>query len=682
MMSKILSFAYIAGVLFQLQLISAKSIYGNLTQDDVSYVYSGQFKIMLEPLSSIVRGYEYLIGNLTETINERDSVPEDFNSTLENIVANSTGYLNNLPALFENLENNLIEDKDNILEETTDDSMVANATLGEWLFYNHWCFTIFYAEATENLTNTDSANDELLAFVSQAISSNVPDSIETTSTEGDGSTYISTSSGSTDASKKTSSSSISGPTTSSGNAVTATSTYTVNFKRWLQRRDVTDADFGDWAETSLETVASPMVTLIEEYQELVEDIIKVLNKEGTLTDDDLQALSNVITYSENIINSVIPEAATYLGDAFIYENNITVNDQTMILANFDTLKTNSVSQLSKYLAYFTDDGSFSNAYTTLLADIATSSSISSSTSVSTTYSTTSSPSSTSTTSNILIITSSSESSQKVLSSPSLSVSLTLNGSSSMVQTIISSSKLSPWFVSNSSSTYTGLTTTSTGAAILSTGFATTSTESTLLSTASKFNSQKITTSSNGKETITSSNSAKKTNAKSTITKEEGHTSGNNIATTVLTITRCSDHKCSKVPITTGLLSYTSNVNNVLTVYTTFCPLTGSSANTEVPGSFETGSGSKLSGSSNTGPATDIEGLNSLNGINEQSQLFSEVTVSRTSSVKPAENTLQTSSQASSIGTNPSANITAYEGKAAIHQYETSLILFIMAAALL
>lgn len=52
-----------------------------------------------------------------------------------------------------------------------------------------------------------------------------------------------------------------------------------------------------------------------------------------------------------------------------------------------------------------------------------------------------------------------------------------------------------------------------------------------------------------------------------------------VVTTVLTITSCSDHACTKVPITTGLQSFTTSTNGVTTVYTTYCPLTDEPSNT-------------------------------------------------------------------------------------------------------
>lgn len=56
-------------------------------------------------------------------------------------------------------------------------------------------------------------------------------------------------------------------------------------------------------------------------------------------------------------------------------------------------------------------------------------------------------------------------------------------------------------------------------------------------------------------------------------------------TTVVTITSCDDNKCSIVPRTTGLTVVTITSNDMVTAYTTYCPLTGetsSSAETSVP----------------------------------------------------------------------------------------------------
>lgn len=51
-------------------------------------------------------------------------------------------------------------------------------------------------------------------------------------------------------------------------------------------------------------------------------------------------------------------------------------------------------------------------------------------------------------------------------------------------------------------------------------------------------------------------------------------------TTIVTITSCSDHKCSRVPVTTGYVVATTTINNMETVYTTFCPLTEDTTSTK------------------------------------------------------------------------------------------------------
>lgn len=61
-------------------------------------------------------------------------------------------------------------------------------------------------------------------------------------------------------------------------------------------------------------------------------------------------------------------------------------------------------------------------------------------------------------------------------------------------------------------------------------------------------------------------------------------------TTVVTITSCDDNKCSIVPRTTGLTVITVTSNDMVTAYTTYCPLTGeisSPAETVAPSSQST-----------------------------------------------------------------------------------------------
>lgn len=50
-----------------------------------------------------------------------------------------------------------------------------------------------------------------------------------------------------------------------------------------------------------------------------------------------------------------------------------------------------------------------------------------------------------------------------------------------------------------------------------------------------------------------------------------------IATTVVTITSCSDNICTKKPVTTAVTVCTATENGVKTVYTTYCPLSTSAA---------------------------------------------------------------------------------------------------------
>lgn len=48
-------------------------------------------------------------------------------------------------------------------------------------------------------------------------------------------------------------------------------------------------------------------------------------------------------------------------------------------------------------------------------------------------------------------------------------------------------------------------------------------------------------------------------------------------TTVITVTSCEENKCSEVPVTTGVTVITSTIDNVVTEYTTYCPLSTTKA---------------------------------------------------------------------------------------------------------
>lgn len=59
------------------------------------------------------------------------------------------------------------------------------------------------------------------------------------------------------------------------------------------------------------------------------------------------------------------------------------------------------------------------------------------------------------------------------------------------------------------------------------------------------------------------------------------------STTVVTITSCADNKCSKVPVTTGVTVVTTTVNDKVTEYTTYCPLTSETTEPVAPTSSAT-----------------------------------------------------------------------------------------------
>ncbi|KAI5964561.1 hypothetical protein KGF57_001053 [Candida theae] len=70
-----------------------------------------------------------------------------------------------------------------------------------------------------------------------------------------------------------------------------------------------------------------------------------------------------------------------------------------------------------------------------------------------------------------------------------------------------------------------------------------------------------------------------------------------IATTVVTITSCSENKCTEVPVTTGL----TTVTDVDTIYTTFCPLSTEAPASSAPVSEAPSSKSTVAAESSAAP---------------------------------------------------------------------------------
>lgn len=54
------------------------------------------------------------------------------------------------------------------------------------------------------------------------------------------------------------------------------------------------------------------------------------------------------------------------------------------------------------------------------------------------------------------------------------------------------------------------------------------------------------------------------------------------STTLVTITSCSEDKCTEIPVTTGLTVITTTVSGTETVYTTYCPITETSSQPAKP----------------------------------------------------------------------------------------------------
>lgn len=78
-----------------------------------------------------------------------------------------------------------------------------------------------------------------------------------------------------------------------------------------------------------------------------------------------------------------------------------------------------------------------------------------------------------------------------------------------------------------------------------------------------------------------------TEASVTASVTETPTTVTEISSTVITVTSCSDNKCSAVPVTTGLTVATITIDNVETYYTTYCPLSSEEKTTEKTETTET-----------------------------------------------------------------------------------------------
>ncbi|KAF7580920.1 Flocculin type 3 repeat family protein [Clavispora lusitaniae] len=116
----------------------------------------------------------------------------------------------------------------------------------------------------------------------------------------------------------------------------------------------------------------------------------------------------------------------------------------------------------------------------------------------------------------------------------------------------------------------------------------------------------------------------------------------NIHSTVVTVTSCSDHKCSATVVTTGVTTVTATVDGVETVYTTYCPLTGAETTetkaAETTGAETTETKAKASTASTTAPATSEKAKSAATVTNAQTTV---VTVTSCADNKCAETPVTT-----------------------------------------
>ncbi|VEU23616.1 DEKNAAC104777 [Brettanomyces naardenensis] len=150
----------------------------------------------------------------------------------------------------------------------------------------------------------------------------------------------------------------------------------------------------------------------------------------------------------------------------------------------------------------------------------------------------------------------------------------------------SSSETTPTGGSVSTTSSTAVSNSSTSGAVTttSTGESVSTASSTAVPTTS---SPAVSTTSSPVVSTTSSpvvsNTSNETSGTATTT-SEGESGG--VSTTVVTITSCSDHKCTKIPVTTGLTEYTETISGRTTIFTTYCPLTAKTEEVASSGSSE------------------------------------------------------------------------------------------------
>lgn len=436
--------------LISLLLISkqglCKSITGNLTYEDVIEVYSGQLKVcLLAPLVTIIEDYQDIIGNASTGLVECDMLPNGTAERMNKFTQNSTAILDDLPSLYQEFANNIVEDKDYFIPSSNDSSLTITQ-LGYWLYYNHWSFSIFYNHATQTLPKANYPADYLFEYDNICVD---PD-------------YLSSEIGSSTEKKssiETSTSTIANAATTTDSSVHYTSTYTVTTREFkglnlLLKREVTDDDFESWLLKCITEITNPIADIINNYIDLVDKISGKLASGKNLPTNFDSYMENVVSYTANILDNVLDLALEDLAEALIYENDIYVEDQTMIIYDFNEVKENSVDQIKDYLSKFVDNGSFKAAELAL-----EDTTLSSSSSISTIYSSLSS-----TSSNASPASTSSSSSHRLSSiyANSTSSSTRLSGTTSAFETLTSqtsiaetsSSQVTPISATNGSGTYT------------------------------------------------------------------------------------------------------------------------------------------------------------------------------------------------------------------------------------
>ncbi len=646
--------------LLWLKTACAISAYDYMLPQNVSYIYGIQFQIMMKGLTITLDEYAQLVDSLISAYDSCGSYPSGISTSLKNYVTGASNIRADIPYDLGYLSAYLTADRDTYLTEGGVGwfTLTGNGTLGDLIWSNHEAFyTVDHLIASRLPSDYPdyALVDTLVSYNSSCgIESSSTSSAETLTTD---SATTTTSSGSTLA------------------VVTSTISVKKRSHKHLVKRALRNDDFGSWVLSSSEAIIEPLIDIIESYETLLDDFAEALADNITVTDDILNVLQNVVNYTEYTRLDIVPEATAALADLLFINDNVYINNQTIVVYNFSKVFEETDSNLATYKSYYIDDGRFAEAESLILGTASAtssssllSSSSSSSLSSSLSSSSASSLSSLSASSTLSIISSSLSSVVPVSPANSLTSLETATSSKTAYPSTLRKASTSSSARSIYSTEAFLNKTTSSSETLQSISSVLSSLTSVILSATSAFTTStsipitsclpsSITTNPLLMQSASSAGAAAEAAVASSlasgkipsgeitlqedISEETSEDHTENIATTVVTVTSCSDHACTKQTVTTGISTYSSNVNGVDVIYTTYCPLTAEQT-------ANTGSATSTSVQTNTASksAADTQKQTSVNSALTQTQ------------------TLKSSKSLQAVEATSSPLITFYEGGAA------------------